>query len=139
MKTSIYKFYSKKFTNFMISMRKTISTTITMKSHWERQFFIIFRTIGLILIYYTFSIGITFYQKWFIKVCFVFVLLTDFLNIIFSNCSCFLLFFLSQTAFSLSINNCCLSFDYKICIGIIISLVISTNNRYNPNNITLER
>ncbi|KAH9419416.1 hypothetical protein DERP_010628 [Dermatophagoides pteronyssinus] len=51
----------------MISMRKTISTTITMKSHWERQFFIIIRTIGLILIYYTFSIGITFYQKWFIK------------------------------------------------------------------------
>ncbi|XP_075589641.1 solute carrier family 35 member C2 isoform X1 [Dermatophagoides farinae] len=36
-------------------------------SHWERQFFIITRTIGLILIYYSFSIGITFYQKWFIK------------------------------------------------------------------------
>jgi hypothetical protein len=26
------------------------------------------RTIGLILIYYCFSIGITFFQKWFIKV-----------------------------------------------------------------------
>lgn len=28
------------------------------------------RTVGLILLYYSFSIGITFYQKWFIKVTF---------------------------------------------------------------------
>lgn len=34
----------------------------------ERTLLVSLRTIGLILIYYFFSIGITFYQKWFIKV-----------------------------------------------------------------------
>lgn len=33
-----------------------------------RLILIFLRTIGLVLLYFTFSIGITFYQKWFIKV-----------------------------------------------------------------------
>jgi len=36
-------------------------------SHFEKQLLVSVRTFSLILIYYFFSIGITFYQKWFIK------------------------------------------------------------------------
>lgn len=35
---------------------------------FETSLVVTLRTFGLILIYYLFSIGITFYQKWFIKV-----------------------------------------------------------------------
>lgn len=34
-----------------------------------RLILVFMRTIGLVLLYFSFSIGITFYQKWFIKVC----------------------------------------------------------------------
>lgn len=53
-----------------IGATKHLKTNLSkMRNHlFEKQLSIMFRTVGLILMYYFFSIGITFYQKWFIKV-----------------------------------------------------------------------
>ncbi|KAI2798842.1 hypothetical protein BLOT_010823, partial [Blomia tropicalis] len=52
-----------------IGATKHLKTNLSkMRNHlFEKQLSIMFRTVGLILMYYFFSIGITFYQKWFIK------------------------------------------------------------------------
>ena len=90
----------------------------------EKQFLLYVQTIGLILIYYIFSIGITFYQKWFIKVS---AIQTVSYNILYL-CYC-----LIATALPLSIDCGRVPHVCQILVGSPLSSSLSTIYRYAPN------